>query len=53
MAPAPALPAVKSTKDAPGRVNVPVRLAGVVVHPGDWIYADEDGIIVSRERLHA
>ena len=28
-----------------------VGIAGVAVHPGDWIYADVDGVLVSRTRL--
>jgi regulator of ribonuclease activity A len=30
-----------------GRRDVPVRLQGVWVRPGDWLSADEDGIVVS------
>jgi regulator of ribonuclease activity A len=30
-----------------GRRDVPVRLQGVWVRPGDWLCADEDGIVVS------
>ena len=29
-----------------GVVDVPVRLQGVVVRPGDWLVADADGIVV-------
>lgn len=29
-----------------GLENVPVRLQGVVVRPGDWLVADADGIVV-------
>ncbi len=35
-----------------GRQDVPVRLQGVVVRPGDWLYADADGIVVSDRPLH-
>jgi regulator of ribonuclease activity A len=34
----------------PGLVDVPVRLQGVVVRPGDWLVADADGIVVLAER---
>jgi len=34
--------------DGPGEVNVPIACGGVVVHPGDIVIADEDGIVVVR-----
>ena len=34
--------------DGPGEVNVPIACGGVVVHPGDIVIADEDGIVVLR-----
>jgi len=34
--------------DGPGEVNVPIACGGVVVHPGDIVVADEDGIVVIR-----
>lgn len=37
---------VKSSKRDPGLRDVPVTFAGVTVRPGDWIYADMDGILV-------
>ncbi|OGD44405.1 hypothetical protein A3K69_00595 [Candidatus Bathyarchaeota archaeon RBG_16_57_9] len=33
-------------KDVPGSVNVPVSIGGVVVHPGDIIMGDDDGLVV-------
>ncbi|MFH2112706.1 MAG: hypothetical protein ABIJ47_15770 [Candidatus Bathyarchaeota archaeon] len=33
-------------KDVPGSVNVPVTVGGVVVHPGDIIVGDDDGLVV-------
>ncbi|BBB89882.1 MAG TPA: PilZ domain-containing protein [Methylomusa anaerophila] len=33
-------------KDAPGEINVPVDCGGVLVHPGDILVGDEDGIVV-------
>ncbi|HOB92997.1 MAG TPA: ribonuclease E activity regulator RraA [Aquabacterium sp.] len=32
-----------------GLVDVPVRLQGVAVRPGDWLVADADGIVVMAQ----
>jgi regulator of ribonuclease activity A len=32
-----------------GARDVPVQVAGVWVRPGDWLYADDDGIVVMAE----
>uniref|UniRef100_A0A061SPP2 4-hydroxy-4-methyl-2-oxoglutarate aldolase n=1 Tax=Tetraselmis sp. GSL018 TaxID=582737 RepID=A0A061SPP2_9CHLO len=42
---------LKSSKRDPGLRSVPVSFAGVTVRPGDYIYADKDGILVSAEPL--
>ncbi|MDO9405076.1 MAG: RraA family protein [Polaromonas sp.] len=34
----------------PGAVNVPVQCAGIVVHPGDIVMADGDGVIAIAPR---
>ena len=34
-----------------GQSDVPVQLQGVRVRPGDWLYADQDGIVVSSKAL--
>jgi regulator of RNase E activity RraA len=33
-------------KDGPGEINVPVSCGGAVVHPGDIVIGDRDGIVV-------
>jgi RraA family protein len=33
-------------KDGPGEVNVPVSVGGMVVHPGDIIVGDDDGLAI-------
>lgn len=34
-----------------GLKDVAVQIQGVWVHPGDWLYADADGMVVSATRL--
>ena len=43
---------LKSGKKNEGQENVSVRFAEVDFIPGEFIYCDEDGIIVSKEELH-
>jgi regulator of ribonuclease activity A len=35
-----------------GQTGVDVQIQGVWVRPGDWLYADEDGMVVSATPLH-
>jgi regulator of ribonuclease activity A len=42
---------LRSDKRGEGERDVPVRFAGVTFRPGDYVYADEDGIVVAREQL--
>lgn len=32
-------------KDGPGEINVPIAIGGMVVHPGDLVVGDEDGLL--------
>jgi hypothetical protein len=32
-------------KDGPGEINVPVSISGDVVHPGDIVVGDDDGVL--------
>ncbi|NED52556.1 S-adenosylmethionine--2-demethylmenaquinone methyltransferase, partial [Micromonospora aurantiaca] len=34
-----------------GEVDVPVTFGGVEFRPGDWLYSDEDGIVVAAREL--
>ena len=34
-----------TTKKAPGTVNSPVAVGGVLVAPGDYVVADDDGVV--------
>lgn len=42
---------LRSEKRGEGVRDVPVRFAGVTFRPGDFVFVDADGIIVSREPL--
>lgn len=37
---------VEPYQNGPGEINVPVTCGGVVVHPGDILVGDEDGVVV-------
>ena len=41
----------RSIRKGAGESDIRVNIAGVAVNPGDSIYADEDGILVSRVPL--
>jgi regulator of ribonuclease activity A len=41
----------KSGKNSIGESDVTVTFGNVVFRPGEWIYSDEDGILVSTEDL--
>ena len=41
----------KSVKKGIGERDGSVDFADVIISPGDYIYADEDGIVISAERL--
>ena len=41
----------KSLRRGEGQRDIPVAFAGASFRPGDWIYCDEDGILVSDGAL--
>ena len=42
---------LKSQKRGEGQFNVPVRFAGVGFEPGQYLYADENGMLVANKPL--
>ena len=42
---------LKTDKRGEGQRDIVVRFGGVSFRPGDWLYADEDGVIVARRSL--
>ena len=45
-----ALMPMPTDRKTPGQTGVPVLIQGVWVRTGDWLYADEDGIVVMAAR---
>ena len=41
----------KSSKRDPGLRDVPVTFGSTTFRPGDWLYADKDGVLVSSTEL--
>ncbi|MFD3688461.1 ribonuclease E activity regulator RraA [Nocardiopsis sp. NPDC058631] len=41
----------KSAKDGAGRLDVPVVFGDVTFVPGEWLYSDEDGIVVNTTEI--
>lgn len=41
----------RSDKFGNGQVSVPVRFAGVDFVPGEWVYADADGVVVAPGQM--
>jgi regulator of ribonuclease activity A len=42
----------KTLKKNLGDAEIPVSFVGIEFVPGEWLYADEDGLIVSASALH-
>ncbi|MNY14008.1 putative regulator of ribonuclease activity [compost metagenome] len=43
---------LRADRDAIGEIDIPTSFGGVIFTPGDWLYADADGVIVAPHRLH-
>ncbi|MGB5209579.1 MAG: ribonuclease E activity regulator RraA [Gammaproteobacteria bacterium] len=42
----------KSRKNGDGQKGGSVSFAGVTIRPGDYLYADEDGLLIAHRALH-
>ena len=42
---------LKSVRKGVGEVDLPVTFAGVTFNPGEYVYADNNGVIVSAQKL--
>lgn len=42
---------MKTEKRGLGDLNVPVSFAGQLISPGEWVYADDNGILLSKNAL--
>lgn len=47
-----ALIPMKTEKRGLGTRGAAVGIAGAVIQPGDWLYADRDGVVAATEKLH-
>lgn len=41
----------RSVRKGIGDRDLRVTIAGVAIEPGDWIYADADGVLVSKQKI--
>ncbi|KAK8486040.1 hypothetical protein V6N13_016326 [Hibiscus sabdariffa] len=42
---------LKSNKKAVGDKHIPINIAGTFIRDGEWLYADSDGILISKMEL--
>lgn len=42
---------IKSNRQGRGDLNIAITFGGVTFHPGEFVYADNNGIIVSAQKL--
>ncbi|MDB5761785.1 MAG: RraA family protein [Herminiimonas sp.] len=41
----------RSVRKGAGERDIRISIAGLAVDPGNWIYADADGVLVARDKL--
>jgi regulator of ribonuclease activity A len=42
---------IKSVRRGEGQLNIDVTFGGVTIRPGEYVYVDNNGVIVSADRL--
>lgn len=42
---------LKSKKEGKGSRNIPLQFGDITWEPGNYVYADEDGVILAKEKL--
>lgn len=42
---------MKTEKRGLGDLDIPIRFAGQTINPGDWVYADRNGVLISSVEL--
>ncbi|TAG25350.1 MAG: ribonuclease E inhibitor RraA [Burkholderiales bacterium] len=47
-----ALCPLRTDKRGLGDAGIPIMISGHLVQPGDWVHADEDGVLISSVALH-
>lgn len=40
------------SKDGPGEINVPIAIDGMVIHPGDMVLSDSNGVLAVPFEVH-
>ena len=43
---------LRADREAIGEIDIPTSFGSVIFTPGEWLYADEDGLIISPRPLH-
>ena len=38
-------------KEGPGEINYPINCGGQIVHPGDMVVADDDGVVIAKKEF--
>jgi regulator of ribonuclease activity A len=41
----------RNAEDREGQSGITLRVGGAIIAPGDWLYADQDAVIVSKRQL--